>query len=67
MGHHHISWRHVWGNFCLLYHNEKLIHDKSMLQDFGMRIHSTWLLLVAVSHYLWHVVKGIMLFDLVTI
>ncbi|KAI3856390.1 hypothetical protein MKX03_034472, partial [Papaver bracteatum] len=40
MGHRHISWRHVWDNFCLSYHNEKLIDDKSMLQDFGIRNNS---------------------------
>ncbi|OVA08863.1 hypothetical protein BVC80_8809g8 [Macleaya cordata] len=37
MGHRHISWRHVWANFCLAYHNDKLIDDKSVLQDFGIR------------------------------
>ncbi|KAI3991220.1 hypothetical protein MKX01_022441 [Papaver californicum] len=36
MGHRHISWRHVWENFCLSYHNEKLIDDNSVLQDFGI-------------------------------
>ncbi|XP_026446055.1 U11/U12 small nuclear ribonucleoprotein 25 kDa protein-like [Papaver somniferum] len=40
MGHRHISWRHVWDNFCLSYHNEKLIDDKSVLQDFGIRNNS---------------------------
>ncbi|KAF3787690.1 U11/U12 small nuclear ribonucleoprotein [Nymphaea thermarum] len=37
MGHRHISWRHVWTNFCLSYRNEKLINDGSLLQDFGIR------------------------------
>lgn len=40
MGHRHISWRHVWGNFCLAYHNEKLIDDGAVLQDFGIRNNS---------------------------
>ncbi|KAJ8551654.1 hypothetical protein K7X08_021669 [Anisodus acutangulus] len=29
MGHRHISWRHVWSKFCLLFHNEKLLDDTS--------------------------------------
>ncbi|XP_058090768.1 U11/U12 small nuclear ribonucleoprotein 25 kDa protein isoform X1 [Magnolia sinica] len=37
MGHRHISWRHVWANFCLSHHNEKLIDDNAILQDFGIR------------------------------
>ncbi|GAB4828395.1 U11/U12 small nuclear ribonucleoprotein [Ancistrocladus abbreviatus] len=40
MGHRHISWRHVWANYCLMYHNEKLIDDSSRLQDFGIRNNS---------------------------
>ncbi|KAK9269901.1 hypothetical protein L1049_025474 [Liquidambar formosana] len=40
MGHRHISWRHVWSNFCLSYHNEKLLNDDSALQDFGIRNNS---------------------------
>jgi len=40
MGHRHISWRHVWSNFCLCYTNQKLIDDKGMLQDFGIRNNS---------------------------
>ncbi|GMN34870.1 hypothetical protein TIFTF001_004956 [Ficus carica] len=40
MGHRHISWKHVWGNFCLLYHNEKLHDDKAALQGFGIRNNS---------------------------
>ncbi|GAB2300426.1 U11/U12 small nuclear ribonucleoprotein [Dionaea muscipula] len=37
MGHRHISWRHVWGNYCLSFHNEKLIDEGARLQDFGIR------------------------------
>ncbi|XP_042519357.1 U11/U12 small nuclear ribonucleoprotein 25 kDa protein isoform X2 [Macadamia integrifolia] len=37
MGHRHISWRHVWANFCLSHNNEKLIDDNALLQDFGIR------------------------------
>lgn len=40
MGHRHISWKHVWRNFCLMHHNEKLINDSSLLQDFGIRNNS---------------------------
>ncbi|CAN6481625.1 unnamed protein product [Victoria cruziana] len=40
MGHRHISWRHVWSNFCLAYRNEKLIDDGNLLQDFGIRNNS---------------------------
>ncbi|KAI8015794.1 U11/U12 small nuclear ribonucleoprotein 25 kDa protein [Camellia lanceoleosa] len=40
MGHRHISWHHVWANFCLSYHNEKLLDDNSALQDYGMRNNS---------------------------
>ncbi|XP_057974318.1 U11/U12 small nuclear ribonucleoprotein 25 kDa protein isoform X1 [Malania oleifera] len=40
MGHRHISWKHVWENYCLSYHNEKLLHDASGLQDFGIRNNS---------------------------
>ncbi|KAK1325380.1 hypothetical protein QJS10_CPA01g00316 [Acorus calamus] len=29
MGHRQISWRHVWANFCLSYHNNKLLDDKT--------------------------------------
>ncbi|CAL5332075.1 unnamed protein product [Camellia sinensis] len=39
MGHRYISWKHVWANFCLSYHNEKLL-DNSALQDYGMRNNS---------------------------
>ncbi|XP_052189078.1 U11/U12 small nuclear ribonucleoprotein 25 kDa protein [Diospyros lotus] len=40
MGHRHISWKHVWANFCLSYHNEKLLEDNSSLQDYGIRSNS---------------------------
>ncbi|GMI89789.1 hypothetical protein like AT3G07860 [Hibiscus trionum] len=40
MGHRHISWRHVWSNFCLAHHNEKLLDDGAALQDFGVRNNS---------------------------
>ncbi|KAG9441886.1 hypothetical protein H6P81_017740 [Aristolochia fimbriata] len=40
MGHRHISWRHVWANCYLAYHNEKLIDDNSRLQDFGIHNNS---------------------------
>ncbi|CAH1431010.1 unnamed protein product [Lactuca virosa] len=40
MGHRHISWKHVWRNFCLSYHNEKLLNDDGILQDHGIRNHS---------------------------
>ncbi|KAI3816961.1 hypothetical protein L1987_10746 [Smallanthus sonchifolius] len=40
MGHRHISWKHVWRNFCLSYHNEKLLSDAAVLQDHGVRNHS---------------------------
>lgn len=40
MGHRQISWKHVWSNFCLSYHNEKLLDDNSALQEFGIRNNS---------------------------
>uniref|UniRef100_A0A803MX15 SNRNP25 ubiquitin-like domain-containing protein n=1 Tax=Chenopodium quinoa TaxID=63459 RepID=A0A803MX15_CHEQI len=40
MGHRHISWKHVWANYCLLYHNEKLLNESAALQDFGIRNNS---------------------------
>ncbi|KAF3446848.1 hypothetical protein FNV43_RR12028 [Rhamnella rubrinervis] len=40
MGHRHISWKHVWSNFCLSYHNEKLIDDAAQLHNFGIRNNS---------------------------
>lgn len=32
--------KHVWANFCLSYHNQKLLDDSSQLQDFGIRNNS---------------------------
>lgn len=32
--------KHVWANFCLAHHNEKLLDDSSALQDFGIRNNS---------------------------
>lgn len=40
MGHRHISWRHVWANFCLAYNNEKLINDDSLLSAYGIHNNS---------------------------
>lgn len=40
MGHRHISWKHVWANYCLLYHNEKLLNENVALQDYGIRNNS---------------------------
>ncbi|KAH7527285.1 hypothetical protein JRO89_XSUnG0039100 [Xanthoceras sorbifolium] len=40
MGHRHISWKHIWTNFCLSHHNQKLLDDNSVLQDFGIRNNS---------------------------
>ncbi|KAL3676753.1 hypothetical protein R1sor_026701 [Riccia sorocarpa] len=37
LGHRHISWRHVWGNFCLAYNHEKLLNDDALLRDFSMK------------------------------
>ncbi|KAI9072475.1 hypothetical protein K1719_045560 [Acacia pycnantha] len=40
MGHRHISWKHVWANYCLSHHNEKLLDDWFMLQNFGIQNNS---------------------------
>ncbi|XP_041007868.1 U11/U12 small nuclear ribonucleoprotein 25 kDa protein [Juglans microcarpa x Juglans regia] len=40
MGHRHISWKHVWANYCLSCNKEKLLDDHSVLQDFGIRNNS---------------------------
>ncbi|KOM44810.1 hypothetical protein LR48_Vigan06g011600 [Vigna angularis] len=40
MGHRHISWKHVWANYCLSYHNNKLLDDNDALQNFGVRNNS---------------------------
>ncbi|GER37398.1 U11/U12 small nuclear ribonucleoprotein 25 kDaprotein [Striga asiatica] len=39
-GHRHISWKHVWANFCLSCHNEKLLDDNASLHDYGLRNNS---------------------------
>jgi len=40
MGHRHISWKHVWDNYCLTHHNEKLVDDSSALSSHGVRNNS---------------------------
>ncbi|XP_061342162.1 U11/U12 small nuclear ribonucleoprotein 25 kDa protein [Gastrolobium bilobum] len=40
MGHRHISWRHVWANYCLSFNNNKLLVDDAALQNFGLRNNS---------------------------
>lgn len=40
MGHRHISWKHVWANYCLSFHNNKLLDDTNALQNFGVRNNS---------------------------
>ncbi|XP_021890524.1 U11/U12 small nuclear ribonucleoprotein 25 kDa protein [Carica papaya] len=40
LGHRHISWKHVWENFCLSHHNEKLLDDNASLEEFGIRNNS---------------------------
>ncbi|RDX98426.1 U11/U12 small nuclear ribonucleoprotein 25 kDa protein [Mucuna pruriens] len=40
MGHRHISWKHVWTNYCLSCHNNKLLNDNEALQNFGVRNNS---------------------------
>ncbi|KAL2623229.1 hypothetical protein R1flu_003434 [Riccia fluitans] len=35
--HRHISWTHVWGNFCLIYNHEKLLNDDATLREFSMK------------------------------
>ncbi|KAK0577395.1 hypothetical protein LWI29_032452 [Acer saccharum] len=40
MGHRHISWKHIWTDFCLCHHSQKLLDDNSRLQDFGIRNNS---------------------------
>ncbi|KAH7672257.1 Ubiquitin-like protein [Dioscorea alata] len=32
-----ISWPHVWGLFCLCYGDQKLIDDKAILRNFGIK------------------------------
>ncbi|XP_057504016.1 U11/U12 small nuclear ribonucleoprotein 25 kDa protein-like [Actinidia eriantha] len=31
MGHRQISWKHVWANVCMFYHNEKLLFNNSQV------------------------------------
>ncbi|CAI9117007.1 OLC1v1018313C1 [Oldenlandia corymbosa var. corymbosa] len=40
MGYRHISWKHVWENFCLSFHNEKLLDDNAILESYGIRNNS---------------------------
>ncbi|XP_020094620.1 U11/U12 small nuclear ribonucleoprotein 25 kDa protein isoform X1 [Ananas comosus] len=40
MGHRHISWRHIWANYCLTHHNDKLIDDNSLLSEHGIQNNS---------------------------
>ncbi|XP_020214097.1 U11/U12 small nuclear ribonucleoprotein 25 kDa protein [Cajanus cajan] len=40
MGYRHISWKHVWANYCLSCHNNNLLGDNEALQNFGVRNHS---------------------------
>ncbi|KAK4390861.1 U11/U12 small nuclear ribonucleoprotein [Sesamum angolense] len=49
MGHRHISWKHVWANFCLSYLNEKLLDDNAALQDYGVRNNSQNIVFVGFS------------------
>ncbi|XP_078171290.1 ubiquitin-like superfamily protein [Carex rostrata] len=37
MGHRHISWKHVWANYCLVCNGAKLINEKSLLSAYGIR------------------------------
>ncbi|KAL9231490.1 hypothetical protein vseg_006715 [Gypsophila vaccaria] len=32
-----ISWRHVWGHFCLSYRGYKLLHDSDFIKDYGIK------------------------------
>ncbi|XP_044480266.1 U11/U12 small nuclear ribonucleoprotein 25 kDa protein-like [Mangifera indica] len=40
MGHRHISWKHIWKNYCLSHQNQKLLDENSALEHFGMRNNS---------------------------
>ncbi|KAF0890965.1 hypothetical protein E2562_005077 [Oryza meyeriana var. granulata] len=40
MGHRHISWKHIWDNYCLTHQTEKLIDDNSVLSSHGIRNNS---------------------------
>ncbi|XP_074285686.1 uncharacterized protein LOC141611126 isoform X2 [Silene latifolia] len=32
-----VSWRHVWGHFCLSFHGQKLLHDSDFIKDYGIK------------------------------
>ncbi|XP_074276578.1 uncharacterized protein LOC141600280 isoform X2 [Silene latifolia] len=32
-----ISWRHVWGHFCLCYRGQKLLNDSDFIKDYGIK------------------------------
>ncbi|GAB4854589.1 hypothetical protein Ancab_023171 [Ancistrocladus abbreviatus] len=32
-----VSWRHVWGHFCLSYDGEKLLNDEEFIKDYGVK------------------------------
>uniref|UniRef100_A0A0E0KWD3 SNRNP25 ubiquitin-like domain-containing protein n=1 Tax=Oryza punctata TaxID=4537 RepID=A0A0E0KWD3_ORYPU len=40
MGHRHISWKHIWDNYCLTHQSEKLIDDNSVLSSNGIHNNS---------------------------
>ncbi|KFK43352.1 hypothetical protein AALP_AA1G114800, partial [Arabis alpina] len=40
MGHRHISWKHVWSNFCLSCDTVMLLDDEAVLQDVEIRNNS---------------------------
>ncbi|KAJ1697741.1 hypothetical protein LUZ63_006253 [Rhynchospora breviuscula] len=40
MGHRHISWRHVWANYCLTHDGVKLVDENSLLSSYGIRNNS---------------------------
>ncbi|XP_037487468.1 U11/U12 small nuclear ribonucleoprotein 25 kDa protein-like [Triticum dicoccoides] len=40
MGHRHISWKHIWENYCLTHQSEKLIDDNSALSSYDIRNNS---------------------------
>ncbi|XP_015691815.1 U11/U12 small nuclear ribonucleoprotein 25 kDa protein [Oryza brachyantha] len=40
MGHRHISWKHIWDNYCLTHQSEKLMDDNFVLSSHGIRNNS---------------------------
>lgn len=32
-----ISWSHVWGHFCLCFDGQKLLNDKALIRNFGIK------------------------------